>query len=102
MVTTVLSIAAIFGLLQLETALQRYYYEYKGLRRKLLISNIYMMIGGLSLLIGLFLFVLAPIISDKLFGTFEYAALIKIASIQLPLNNIGMLGLVLLRFQKKT
>lgn len=101
MVATVLSIAAIFGLLQLETALQRYYYEYKGLKRKLLVSNIYMMIAGLSIMIGILLFVLAPLISNSLFGSVEYAILLRIASIQLPLNNINMLGLVLLRFEKE-
>lgn len=101
MVTTVLSIAAIFGLLQLETALQRYYYEYKGLKRKLLVSNIYMMIAGLSIMIGILLFLLAPVISNSLFGSVEYAILLRIASVQLTLNNINMLGLVLLRFEKE-
>ncbi len=101
MVGTVLSVATIFGLLQLETALQRYYYEYKGIKRKLLVSNIYAWIGGCSILIGILLFFLAPIISLKLFESIEYAHLIKLVSIQLFFSNLNMLGLVLLRFQKE-
>jgi len=101
MTSTIITVVAIFGLLQLETSLQRYYYEYSGIKRKLLISNIYMWIGGISVLIATLLFVFAPIISLKLFETAKYGYLIRIASIQLPLNNINMLGLVLLRFEKE-
>src|SRR5690554_317632 len=101
MTSTVIAVVSIFGLLQLETALQRYYYEWTGIKRKLLISNIYMWIGALSLLIAILLFIFAPLISFKLYDTSEYGYLIRIASIQLPLNNFSMLGLVLLRFKKE-
>jgi|SRR5690554_1188216 len=101
MISTVIAVVAIFGLLQLETSLQRYYYEYTGVKRKLLISNIYMWIAGLSIFIAVLLFSLAPTISITLFETSKYSYLIKIASLQLPLNNVNMLGLVLLRFEKE-
>lgn len=101
MIGTILAVAVIFGLLQLETALQRYYFEYKGVKRKLLISSIYTLIGSFSFLIAILLFFLAPIISLKLFQTYEYANLIRIVAFQLPLSNISMLGLVLLRFEKE-
>lgn len=101
MIGTVLQVASIFGLLQLETSLQRYYYEYDKLKRKLLISTIYYWIGSFSLAIGLIIFFISGILSQKLFGSPEYAILIKTIAIQLPLTNISMLGLVLLRFEKE-
>lgn len=101
MVSTVISVATIFSLLQLETSLQRYYYEYKDLKRKLLITNTYIWIGGCSAAIGTLIFCTSSVISQKLFKTHEYVGLIKMAAIQLPLGNLGMLGLLLLRYQQK-
>lgn len=101
MVGTVLSVISIFGLLQLETSLQRYYYEYKDLKRKLLVSNTYIWVMGCSVLIGIMIFLLAPLISGKLFETKNYANLIRLVSIQVPIINLNMLGLVLLRFEKE-
>lgn len=101
MVGTILSIAAVFGILQLETSLQRYYYEYTGLKKKLLISNIYIWIIISSVIMGVLLFILAPMISFKLFNTIKYAELIKIISFRLPFMNLSVLGLVLLRFEKE-
>src|SRR5690606_34211595 len=71
------------------------------LKRKLLVSSIYIWIGGCSVLIAFLLFFFAPIVSFKLFETTKYAELIRLASIQLPLSNLSMLGLVLLRFEKE-
>jgi O-antigen/teichoic acid export membrane protein len=101
MTGTVLAIASIFGLLQLETSLQRFYYEYKGLKRKLLVSNIYIWIGVCSTGIGIIVFLFSSIISVKLFNSDIYSGLIKMISIQLPLANLSMLGLVLLRFERE-
>ena len=101
MIGTVFAVVAIFGLLQLETSLQRFYYEYKGLKRKLLVSNIYIWIGTCSIFIALIIFFSAPFISVKLFNTVQYSLLIKMISIQVPLANLNMLGLVLLRFERK-
>lgn len=101
LIGTVLIIGTTFGLLQLETSLQRYYYEYSGLKKKLLVSNIYLWIGGCSAIIGGVVFLLSSVISLKLFKSEEYANLIKLISVQIPLTNLSMLGLVLLRFEKE-
>lgn len=101
MIGTVLQVTCIFGLLQLETSLQRYYYEYDKLKRKLLVSTIYYWIGSCSLAIGIIIFFISDILSQRLFGSTDYAILIKTIAIQLPLTNISMLGLVLLRFEKE-
>ncbi|VDH17422.1 Polysaccharide biosynthesis protein [Algoriella xinjiangensis] len=101
MIGTILQVTCIFGLLQLETSLQRYYYEYNNLKRKLLVSTIYYWIGLCSLMIGIIIFIIAPYLSNRLFGSQQYAVLIKTIAIQLPLTNFSMLGLVLLRFEKE-
>lgn len=101
MVSAIIGVSIIFGLLQLETALQRYYYEYKGLKRKLLITNTYLWVGGCSAAIGILIFCLSSFISFKLFKTTGYTGLIRTASIQLPLANLTMLGLLLLRYEKE-
>jgi O-antigen/teichoic acid export membrane protein len=101
MIGTILQVASIFGLLQLETSLQRYYYEYNALKKKLLISTIYYWIFACSIIIGLIIFFISPFLSQKFFGSIKYAILIKTIAIQLPLTNLSMLGLVLLRFEKE-
>jgi O-antigen/teichoic acid export membrane protein len=101
MIGSVFAVVAILGLLQLETSLQRFFYEYKGLKRKLLVSNIYIWVAACSVSIGLLIFFSASFISTKLFNTVQYSLLIKTISIQVPLANVNMLGLVLLRFEKK-
>jgi O-antigen/teichoic acid export membrane protein len=101
MIGTILQVTCIFGLLQLETSLQRYYYEYNSLKKKLLVSTVYYWISVCSVVIGLIIFFISPFLSQWLFGSSEYAILIKTIAIQLPLTNISMLGLVLLRFEKE-
>lgn len=101
MIGTILQVTCIFGLLQLETSLQRYYYEYNSLKKKLLVSTIYYWISACSIGIGLIIFFISPFLSQWLFGSIEYSILIKTIAIQLPLTNISMLGLVLLRFEKE-
>lgn len=101
MIGTILQVACIFGLLQLETSLQRYYYEYSKLKRRLLVSTIYYWIGICSIIIGGAIFLASGLLSKELFDSAEYSNLIKTVAIQLPLTNISMLGLILLRFEKE-
>mgnify|MGYP003578586811 CR=1 FL=1 len=44
MVGVILAIATIFGVLQIETALQRYYYDSTGVRRKILTFNVFLFV----------------------------------------------------------
>ncbi len=101
MIGTILAVAIIFGGLQLETSLQRYYYEFNVIKKKLLISNIYILVCTLSIAVGLIIFCFANTLSIWLFSTENYSLPIKMVSIQIPIQNISMLGLVLLRFEKK-
>lgn len=101
MVGVILSIATIFGVLQIETSLQRYYFDSKSLRKKLLISNVFIFIFVASVLVSVVLFILAPFIASSLLDNKEYGNLIRITCFQLPLINMSMLGLVVLRYEKE-
>lgn len=101
MIGVIISILIIFGLLQMETSLQRYYYDYTHLRKKLLIANVYLWTFILSLLLTLLLFIFAEEVSNLIFKTAVNSELIKIASIQVILLNLNMLSLVILRFENE-
>src|SRR5690606_16867752 len=101
LVGTVLSIAVIFGGLQLETALQRYYYEFDSSKKRLLISNVYFLVATLSSIVGLLFFLFSEYFSILLFSSSQYTNPIKIVSLQIPIHNISMIGLVLLRYEKE-
>lgn len=98
---TIVQISAIFGILQLETALQRYYYDTGGLRRKYMISTIYFWISICSIAIACLVFLFSDYLSELLFESVQYSFLIKVISFQIPLMNWSMLGLLLLRFEKR-
>lgn len=100
MTNSIMSVAIIFGALQLETSLQRYYYDYKYLRKKILISNVYGWIFIASILVSIILIIFSNYISIEILETDQYAILIFLIALQLPFNNISMLGMVLLRFEK--
>lgn len=96
-----ISVLSIFGVLQLETALQRYYYEYEGYEKKRMLSTIIIMIAFLSLLLSVVLCLLAKQISVILFDKEQYFRLVQLASLQLVFTNFTMLGFLILRFEKK-
>lgn len=100
MISTISSVAVIFGILQLETSLQRYYYESNSLKKKLLVSNVYGWVILASISVSFILLILSNFLSLKLFNTNEYSYLIKLIAIQIPFSNINILGMILLRFQK--
>lgn len=101
MTGTVIIIAVVFGVLQLETALQRYYYEHKGVARKLLISNVYFLVLISSVLVAFIVCFLSSHISVWLFDTPSFSSHIRLASLQIPIQNLTMLGLVLLRYDNE-
>ena len=96
-----ISILSIFALLQLETALQRYYYEYEGYEKKKMLSTIIIIIIFLSLLLSGILCLFAKHISLILFDQEQYYRLIQLASLQLTFSNFTMLGFLILRYEKK-
>lgn len=97
----VLSIISIFAFLQLETALQRYYYEYDEKEKGIFLSTIIIVITLLSLLLTVLVFIFSKEASLLIFKKAEYSNLIKVASLQLPFSNYSVLALILLRYEKK-
>ncbi|MDR6846396.1 lipopolysaccharide biosynthesis protein [Flavobacterium granuli] len=101
MVGVILAIATIFGVLQIETALQRYYYESTGVRRKMLTFNVFFFVFFASFFVSTLLYFFAPLLANLLFDNYRYENLIRIACFQLPLINLSVLGLIILRFEKQ-
>jgi O-antigen/teichoic acid export membrane protein len=101
LITVVLSIIIIFAHLQLETSLQRYYYDYENDEKKLFISTVVIVMTVLSLILTVLLVFTSTIVSDLIFKKAEYSDLIKLAALQIPFTNYSMLALVVLRYEKK-
>ncbi|MEZ7821062.1 MAG: oligosaccharide flippase family protein [Patescibacteria group bacterium] len=101
LLNSLLSILSMFAILQLETSLQRYFYEYNKLKRRILISNIFFLVGLLSIILCIAIVIFARHISLLIFNTNIYVSHISLVAVQVPLNNIGMLALVILRFKKE-
>jgi O-antigen/teichoic acid export membrane protein len=101
LIQTIVSTLVVFGALQLETSLQRYYYGNTGLRRDLLVSNIFIVVLFFSIIVGLLLFIFSKNIADMFFNGENVVSSIQIASLQIPFININMLGLLILRYNKQ-
>jgi O-antigen/teichoic acid export membrane protein len=101
LVQVVIGVVSIFAHLQLETSLQRYYYEYEGKQKHIFISTIIAAITLLSLIITVFLIIFAQEVSMLIFKNANYSGVIKLASLQLVFINYSMLALVVLRYEKK-
>ncbi|SEA45620.1 lipopolysaccharide biosynthesis protein [Bizionia paragorgiae] len=101
LVQVILGLASIFAVFQLETALQRYYYEYKGKIKEVYISTIFIVIVTLSLVVTLLLFLNAELLTILVFKSAEYVDVVKLAIWQLPFINFAMLSFVILRYEKR-
>ncbi|WP_418359210.1 lipopolysaccharide biosynthesis protein [Sphingobacterium detergens] len=101
MISVIGSILIIFGTLQIETSLQRYYYSYNGLRKNLLISNVYFLVFFFSFILFLILVFLSNPLAEWFLGEVEYSSALKISSFQIIFINLNMLGLVILRYEKQ-
>lgn len=95
-----MGIVSVFALLQLETSLQRYYYKWEGDDKKSFVQHInygHFIIVFFSIIICL----LSYYISSLLFSSSAYYLLVILSAIQLPFINFSMLGLIILRYEKK-
>jgi len=101
LIQVILGIVSVFAVLQLESALQRYYFEYEGRVRKIFISTLFIFVFIVSCVLTFILFLFAEQFSLLIFDVVEYKNLIRIASFQLPIINFSMLGFVLLRYEKR-
>lgn len=101
LIQTLLNIISIFALLQMETALQRYYYDFKESERSALIFTTFLTVFLLAIMLASIMYVLSSNIALWLCGNNDYGILIKIISIQMPLSILSVLTLIVLRFEKR-
>lgn len=100
-VQTTIGVVLIFAFLQLETSLQRYYYEYESKERKIFAFTIFSVILLLVLLLVLLVCIYAETLSVLLCENTQYAYAFRIAAIQMPFSALSTLSLILLRFENK-
>ena len=101
LIQVTIGILTVFGFLQFESALQRYYYDYKGLVKRGFITMVYVVVIALSLLIVFLVLLLAPSLSILLFETDKYSNLLIISVSQIPFNNVIVLSLLILRYERQ-
>lgn len=101
LIIVTISMVSIFAELQLETALQRYYYDYEGTQKKSMISTNFIVITSLSLLLSFILFYFSKEVSLLVFEKTDYSQLIELASLQLPFINFTMLAFIILRYERR-
>jgi len=101
LIQVLIGVISIFAHLQLETSLQRYYFDNEGEEKRSFIFTIISVITAMSLVITVLLVVFSREISILIFKNGGYANLIKLAALQLTFANYSMLALVVLRYEKK-
>ena len=92
------TLGSILGLLQLESALTRFFYEYQANERKIYITSLLVFSGLLSLLITLILWVFAEEINQLIFNENTYIQAYKIGILSLPLLCLNSFFIVVIRF----
>ncbi len=102
LITTIIAFATIISMMQLESAVSRYYFEEKNIqKRKEFISTALWTILFCSLFWGLIVSLFSKYLSLLLFKNTNYNIIIIIASLTIPFHNLFAFATVLIRFQKK-
>jgi O-antigen/teichoic acid export membrane protein len=101
LITVVIGMIIIFAHLQLETSLQRYYFDYEGDEKNLFISTIVITMVILSVILMIILALGSGLVSQLVLKNVHYSNLFILAAVQIPFINYSMLALVILRYEKK-
>lgn len=102
MILTIVAIASIFGMVQLESAVSRYFYTQKDeLGKKIIISTAFWSVSFLSLFIVLLAVVFSDKISSFFFDNPRHSFAIILSSLIIPVSNLNSLFTVVIRFKKK-
>lgn len=101
LIQSVILIITIFGILQLETSLQRYYYEFEGKERKKMISTILWSVTLLSALLVVVFCLFAGWISVLLFRTDHFRDLLILSSFLILFTNMTTIFFIIIRYMKK-
>ena len=101
-INTITTIFCIFGMMLLETSIQRYYYEVKDdYDRKKYISTAFFSILLLSFIWVSVIFLFSRNVSIFLFKDEKYYLAFIIASFIIPISNLHVLLTVIIRYMKK-
>ena len=101
-ILTIFSFACIFSMMQLESAVARYFYSAKNENaQNILISTAMWSIVIASVMLVVFLMVSSGFISLKLFDNVRYEKVIFIAALIIPAANLNSLFSIVIRFKKK-
>lgn len=101
LIQTIVAIISIFGILLLESSIQRYYYEVKNeLLRKKYITTTFWTINILSIFWLVIVILFAKTISSLLFADNKYYLPIIVAAISIPLSNLFVFCTVIIRYMK--
>ena len=101
LLTIIITLSSIMGLLQLESSLSRFFYEYKTEERKQLIITLFLFSGLLSFIITIILWVFGNSINILIFDTLAYISAYNISLLSLPLFCMNSLLIVIIRFTEK-
>jgi O-antigen/teichoic acid export membrane protein len=99
---TVQAAVTILGGLNLESALARYYYEYKGDERNRLISTLLVTMCVTTLGVGLIVATLAGPLSEALFESIAYREAVALAAFVVFPTLLSSLGLAIYRFDRRS
>lgn len=101
-VSTIIVVFSIFGMMQLESAVSRYYYaEENDDERRSMVSTAFWSIIILSIFFLSIIFVLSDWLSILFFDNTTYATSILIGAFIIPVSNLNSLFTVIIRFRKK-
>ena len=101
LLTIIITLSSIMGLLQLESSLSRFFYEYKTEERKQLITTLFLFSGLLSFIITIILWVFGNSINILIFDTLAYISAYNISLLSLPLFCLNSLLIIIIRFTEK-
>ena len=102
LISTVVALVSILGMVQLESAISRYYFAVKeNEERCIYVSTAFWTIIVLSSFWAVFVLLLAGPVSVLLFKTDQYRYVILVASLIIPFSNIFSFLTVLMRYINK-
>lgn len=102
LIATIVAICSIFGMMQLESAVSRYFYAEKNNKaRNSMVSTAMWTIVGFSTMIFIALVLSANLLSNYFFESGEFNIVIIVAAMTIPVANLNSLFTVLIRFKKK-
>ncbi|WP_099370298.1 lipopolysaccharide biosynthesis protein [Sphingobacterium sp. 1.A.5] len=93
---------SIFALLQLESAFQRYYLDFKGRLKKIHVSSIFLFLGFSSIVIALLLLLIANPLNQYLFDSQKYSQAFFWSILKIPFSNFSIITFIILRFENHT